>query len=305
MYVQALLQDAPILGAVAARWGALRPNAPAVTRFAPSPTGELHLGHVVHALWVWGVAARLDARIIVRMEDHDQTRSRREFESSILADIEWLGFDLDVLSMTSLTHDPVSDYRQSDVPGVYAQAVEQLARAPGVYGCTCTRAMLGPADADGERSYPGTCRGAARDREGPVVWRVVIPAGEFVTHDLLLGSMHHDPAREYGDVVVRDANGQWTYQLCVVVDDMRHGVNVVVRGADLQRSTGRQAALGRLLGRSEPVVTLHHPLVHAPDGRKLSKRDESETITAMRRRGMDAGDVLRAALAVSGLLERP
>lgn len=266
------------------------------TRFAPSPTGDLHLGHVVHALWVWGVARDLDGTVIVRIEDHDRTRSSRDSEQRILDDMEWLGFQPHDESLQSLRSTFPSRWRQSDHAESFAEAAEQLERSASVYGCTCTRADLGPADESGERNYPGTCRGMPRDRGEPTSWRVQLPNVTVPTTDLLLGKIEQHPAREGGDVVIRDARGQWTYQLCVVVDDILDGIDLIVRGEDLASSTGRQQLMGELLGRTVPVVTLHHPLVLAPNGRKLSKRDRSETVASMRERGMTAGDVLVAAM---------
>ncbi|MBA2292731.1 MAG: tRNA glutamyl-Q(34) synthetase GluQRS, partial [Gemmatimonadales bacterium] len=178
----------------------------------------------------------------------------------------------------------------------YAAAAKQLARVSSVYGCTCTRAALGPADESGERNYLGRCRGMPRDRGEPASWRVHLPDESAQTQDLLLGELRQHPAVEGGDVVIRDARGQWSYQLCVVVDDIRHGIDLIVRGEDLATSTGRQQLLAEMLGRSAPAVTLHHPLVLAPDGRKLSKRDRSETVASMRERGMTADDVVAAAM---------
>lgn len=299
------LRDAPALRSVAARYAALptRPTGRLVTRFAPSPTGELHLGHVAHALWVWGVAAVLDAIVFVRMEDHDRTRCRPEYEQSIVNDVAWLGFQPDSESVRSLARAP-SEYRQSDQPKRYAEAATMLAAATDVYGCTCTRSMLDAPDRDGERHYPGTCRGQLIERAGTVSVRARLPDDPTRTTDLLLGELVQHPQSEHGDVVIRDASGQWTYQHCVVVDDLLHGVNLVVRGADLTSSTGRQQLLASLLGRAEPVITVHHPLVLAPDGRKLSKRDASETVRSMREAGMGAEDVLERAWRVSGLAER-
>ncbi|MBK7594539.1 MAG: hypothetical protein IPJ11_04675 [Gemmatimonadetes bacterium] len=261
-----------------------------MTRFAPSPTGELHHGHVLHAAWVWGVAEAVGARLVVRMEDHDRSRCTPGFERSILEDLAWLGYTTTDPSLESLSRRP-SPYRQSDVPHRYQAAFDQLAARGLLYGCTCTRADLGAPGPDGERHYPGTCRGQPIDRPGRTAIRVMLPDNETTVTDLRLGELHQQPAREHGDPVIRDAQGQWTYQFCVVVDDLRHGVNLIVRGEDLITSTGRQYVLGQLLGRTAPFVTLHHPLLYAADGKKLSKRDRSETVRAMRERGMTAGEV--------------
>jgi len=287
------LTDALLAGKVAATLPELA--APLVTRFAPSPTGELHLGHVLHAAWVWGVAEGAGASIIVRMEDHDRSRCTPEFERRILADLEWLGWSTDHPSLASLKTSR-SPYRQSDVPERYQAAFDELAGRGLLYGCRCTRADLGPPGPDGERHYPGTCRGQPFDGPGAISVRVQLPDTNTVVTDLRLGPLHQHPAREHGDPVIRDARGQWTYQFCVVVDDMLQGVNLIVRGEDLITSTGRQLLLAQLLGRTAPFVTVHHPLLLAPDGKKLSKRDRSETVRAMREQGLRAEEVLERAV---------
>lgn len=287
------LTDALRAGKVAASLPELA--LPLVTRFAPSPTGELHLGHVLHAAWVWGVAEGAGAQIIVRMEDHDRSRCTPGFERSILADLDWLGYSTDHPSLASLAMSP-SPYRQSDVPARYQAAFDDLARRGLLYGCTCTRADLGDPGSDGERHYAGTCRGQPIDRPGTVSVRVQLPDAETMVTDLRLGLLHQHPARDHGDPVIRDARGQWTYQFCVVVDDLLHGVNVIVRGEDLVTSTGRQLLLAQLLGRTAPFITVHHPLLLAADGTKLSKRDRSETVGAMRERGLRAEEVWERAV---------
>ena len=296
------LTAAPALQSVATRHRAVSGLAGPwpVTRFAPSPTGELHLGHVAHALWVWGVAEVLEGTVVLRMEDHDQSRCKPEFERAILADLDWLGFEPEPISATSLRTHP-SPYRQSNVPQRYAEALVRLAAETEVYGCTCTRLQRGPADSDRERRYLGTCRGMPADRVGKHVLRARLPEGEVVTTDLRLGTLAEDPQATCGDITVRDALGQWTYQFAVVVDDLVHGVDLVVRGKDLVHSTARQAVLSRLLGREQPVITVHHPLVLDADGRKLSKRDRSLTVRAMRESGTSAADVIELAWRAAGL----
>ncbi len=269
---------------------------PLVTRFAPSPTGALHLGHVLHAAWVWGVAEGAGARIIVRMEDHDRSRCTPALEQEILADLAWLGFTTSDPSAASLAGHP-SPYRQSDVPELYQAAFDDLASRGLLYGCSCTRTDLPAPGPDGERHYPGTCRGQPIDRSGRTAIRVMLPDGHTAVTDLRLGPIHQHPGRDHGDPVIRDALGQWTYQFCVVVDDLRHGVNLIVRGEDVLPSTGRQFLLSRLLGRATPFVTIHHPLRYAADGRKLSKRDASESVRAMREQGMTALAVRELASA--------
>lgn len=264
--------DSRTLETVAARWAAIRPGTTAVTRFAPSPTGVLHEGHLLHLRWLAAIAAVTDARILVRMEDHDRSRCTPAFEQSILAQLRETGITVDGESLASLEGAPPSPWRQSDNPERYAHAFEQLRAAGLLYGCTCTRGDLPPPDEHGERRYPGTCRGQPIEREGKHVVRVMLPDRPTETEDLLHGTIRQHPAREHGDPVVRDALGQWTYLLSVVVDDIAHGVNLVIRGNDILPSTGRQFLLAELLGRAVPVVTAHHPLLLDAEGRKVSKR---------------------------------
>src|SRR5919198_3927817 len=246
---------------------ALRRQLPAtpLTRFAPSPTGYLHLGHVVNAIYTWGVARALGGRVILRIEDHDRIRSRPEFEAALLEDLGWLGFPV---------HERV---RQSDHLETYASALERLREHHHVYACACSRKDIG-----GER-YPGTCRdrnvpetssaessglpraqsrGALRVRIDPGVERFV---------DALMGPQAQSPADQCGDLLLRDRDGHWTYQFAVTCDDQREQVTLVIRGEDLLSSTGRQLRLGRLLGRSRPPAFVHHPLIRKTSGEKLSK----------------------------------
>lgn len=266
--------DSQQVDLVAGRWARLTGvlQQP-VTRFAPSPTGPLHQGHLLHIEWLRAAAAITGARILVRMEDHDRSRCRPEFERSILADLVGSTLPVDQASLASLLGPPPSPFRQSDNPARYQAAFNQLRDLGLLYGCTCTRGDLGPADEFGERHYPGTCRGQPIDREGRHVVRVMLPDQPTAVEDLLLGTIQQHPLRDHGDPVIRDALGQWTYQLCVVVDDIEQGVNLIVRGSDLLTSTGRQVLLRRLLGDEREFVTLHHPLLLDALGRKVSKRD--------------------------------
>ncbi len=257
-----------------------------VTRFAPSPTGELHLGHVLHMEWLWSAAAASGAKVIVRSEDHDRTRATPEYERMILADMEWLGYLPEEESLASLGSGLPSPYRQSDCPDRYHHAVARLAGLGLVYHCDCTRSMLTRRTDDGERYYSGTCRDRGLGPGEGRQLRVRLPDEPVTWTDLLRGAVTQHPSAEHGDPVIVDSRGQWTYQLCVVVDDIIHGVDLIVRGDDIMPSTGRQLLLGRLLGRTAPPIYLHHPLLLAAEGTKLSKRDRSETVRAMRERGM-------------------
>lgn len=265
-----------------------------VTRFAPAPTGHLHLGHAANAIAVWGLARTFGGRVLVRIEDHDRTRARPEYEASILEDLAWLGLAGD---------GPVT--RQSERAALHEAAFSDLASRGLVYACACSRrdieAVVG-AHA-GELRYPGTCRARGVDPASTPARRVRIDAGAVGFRDLRLGELEQDPAGECGDVMIRDRNGNWTYQFAVVVDDRDQGVDVVIRGEDLLSSTGRQIRIGRLLGRDTPPRFLHHPLILRADGRKLSKSNRDTGIRDLRAAGWPVERVLGAAAASLGLTD--
>ena len=277
-------------------------DAPAVrgvtlTRFAPAPTGWLHLGHVANALFVWTTARRSGCRVALRIEDHDRERCRPEFEAGILDDLDWLGFAPDV-HPTSLFRDGPCAGRQSDRNAVYGGALETLRQRGLVYACSCSRRLLASSgDPAGERPYPGTCR----DRDLPLTdgfgWRVRLHEGIERFDDVLLGPQRQEPLRECGDVLVRDRRGNWTYQFSAAVDDMEQSVDLVIRGVDLLHSTGRQIQLARLLGRGTPPTFAHHPLVMKTPDRKLSKADQDVGIRDLRAAGWTPERVRREAAA--------
>lgn len=282
-------------------WLARLPDRP-VTRFAPSPTGELHLGHVANAVWTWGIAKATGGTVVLRIEDHDRGRSKREFEHGILSDLAWLGLEPDRMSFGSLTRDTPSPWRQSDSTMAYRSALQRLITGGQVYGCTCSRSQIarsvdmGQLPEGAEIPYPGTCRdrGLPLDAPGTGI-RLVMPPGAEGFDDLRLGAQVQVPATQCGDLLLRDGTGNWTYQFAVTVDDLRHDISLVVRGEDLLDSTGRQILLGRLLGRLAPVQFLHHPLINNPEGKKLSKRDRALSLRAMREGGARPSQVLEGA----------
>lgn len=243
-------------------------------RFAPSPTGPLHLGSLRTALVAWLFARSAEARFLVRVEDLDPQRSRREFEREQLDDLHALGIDWDGTVV-----------RQSDRAALYDRALQELRAQGRLYECFCTRAEIRAAASAPhgdlpQRAYPGTCRelSAAERRvriESGRPYALRLRAGgervEFVDH--LLGRC----GGVVDDFVVRRADGVTAYQLAVVVDDADQGIGEVVRGADLVSSTPRQIVLGRLLGLPVPAYA-HVPLVLSPDGARLAKRDGGSTL---------------------------
>jgi glutamyl-tRNA synthetase/glutamyl-Q tRNA(Asp) synthetase len=266
-----------------------------ITRFAPAPTGHLHIGHVVNALYVWDTARREGARVLLRIEDHDRQRSRAEFEASILEDLAWLGFVPDGPAV-----------RQSERGELYEAALARLRSQGLLYACECSRQEIVAAVAEPvialtahELRYPGTC--AAKnltDAPGRAL-RVRLPRSEERFEDLLLGPQIQVPSEQCGDLLVRDRHGNWTYQFAVTVDDFEQGVNLVIRGVDLLASSGRQIQLGRMLGRPDPPRFMHHPLVMKSATQKLSKSDRDTGIREMRAAGMTPAAVIALARRLS------
>lgn len=271
-----------------------------LTRFAPAPTGWLHLGHLVNAVWVWGIARALGGRVLLRVEDHDRTRCRPEFAAGLIEDLDWLGLEPDA------GMDPV--LRQSERGTAYEAELRGLEARGLAYGCRCSRKEIAAAAGDApdvETPYPGTCRALGLPATAGLGVRVPMDAGVETFEDLRLGPQAQEPARQCGDLLARDRLGNWTYQFCVVVDDRDQGVDLVIRGEDLLGSTGRQLRLARMLGRDVPPCYLHHPLVHRPDGSKLSKANRDTGLRDLRAAGHSPESLLGEAAALSGLLERP
>jgi glutamyl-tRNA synthetase/glutamyl-Q tRNA(Asp) synthetase len=252
-----------------------------ITRFAPAPTGFLHLGHVVNAIFVWGMARRVGGRVLLRIEDHDRQRSRREFEQAILEDLAWLGFVADAAHV-----------RQSEREAVYADALARLQSQGLSYACGCARADR----------YPGTCRDRNLVDGRGMTLRVRLDRSVERFGDLRHGRQEQRPSEQCGDMVIRDRDGNWTYQFAVTVDDLEQGVTLVIRGDDLLDSTGRQLQLARLLGRTDPVRFLHHPLIMKSATQKLSKSDHDTGVRALRAAGWTAERVIGQAALMAGLV---
>jgi glutamyl-tRNA synthetase/glutamyl-Q tRNA(Asp) synthetase len=260
-----------------------------LTRFAPAPTGWLHLGHVLNALYVWEHARRKNGRVLLRIEDHDRERCRPEYEAGILDDLDWLGFLPDIYP-TACFRAGACAGRQSNRGDVYREAVEILRTKGLLYACDCTRRMT-------STRYDGRCRSRGLPLTDGYGWRVHVDAGTERFDDVLLGPQVQDPSAQCGDLLVRDRLGNWTYQFAVTVDDWRQDIDLVVRGADLLESTGRQIRLGRLLGREPPARFAHHPLIMKSCDQKLSKSDGDTGVRDLRARGWTPASVLAAARA--------
>lgn len=270
------------------------------TRFAPAPTGWLHLGHVLNVTVVWGVARALAGRVLLRIEDHDRERCRPEFETGILDDLDWLGFAPDEYPTVTFRAGPCGG-RQSDREQVYREAAGRLRDAGLLYACDCTRKEISTAASaasieTGELWYSGRCRDRGLPVQDGCGWRVRMDPGIERFVDARLGPQAQDPASQCGDLLVRDRHGNWTYQFAVTVDDWKQEIDLVIRGEDLLSSTGRQIRLARLLGRASPPVFLHHSLLMKSPDQKLSKSDGDTGVRDLRARGWTPADVINAAL---------
>jgi glutamyl-tRNA synthetase/glutamyl-Q tRNA(Asp) synthetase len=239
----------------------------------------------VNAIYVWDAARARGGRVLLRIEDHDRIRSRAEFERAIIEDLEWLGF---------LDH-PFTCQRQSDRSAIYEAALARLRQTHRVYACDCSRKDIG-----GER-YPGTCRNRGLAELPGRGLRVEIEPGMEPFVDELLGPQQQSPADQSGDVLLRDRDGNWTYQFAVTVDDWEQGVTHVIRGADLLSSTGRQIRLARMLGRPAPPAFMHHPLITHQSGEKLSKSNGDTGVRELRAAGLAADEVIARAAQAVGL----
>jgi glutamyl-Q tRNA(Asp) synthetase len=277
------------------------------TRLAPAPTGRLHLGHLANAIYVWGLARRFGARVLLRIEDHDRQRCRPEYEAALLDDLDRLGIAADEPSTEELRAGP-STFRQSDNGPVYEAALERLAVATDVYACDCTRSTFAAWRSSHGRGWsghgcPGGCRARALEAAPDRTLRAALGDGVEGWNDVLAGPRSGEVAPD-GDLAVRDRAGNWTYAFCVVVDDLRHEVNLVVRGEDLIDATPAQIRLGSLLGRPAPARFAHHALVRRPDGSKLSKADADTSLGDLLDAGSSREELFGEAAARVGLLGR-
>ena len=275
-----------------------QPSTP-VGRFAPTPSGRMHLGNVFAALIAWLSVRSRGGALVLRMEDLDTLRTSEEFAEILRQDLKWLGLAWD--------HETAP---QSQRSAVYDRYFSQLEEMGLLYPCYCTRSQLHSVNAphlsDGTYVYPGTCRNltdaekAAFGRDP--AWRVKVPDRQYRLTDLCQGPFAQNLSADCGDFVVRRADGVYVYQLAVTVDDGEAGVTEVVRGVDLLGSAPRQMYLQELFGFPHPEYG-HVPLLVAPDGRRLSKRDKDLDLGALRLQKKPE-EIIGALAHSSGLLER-
>lgn len=278
-------------------------------RFAPSPSGRMHLGNLFAALLAWLDIRALGGEMLLRMEDLDPDRCKPAYLDQLADDLDWLGLDWDLGWQAGKVA-----YQQSHRTAQYEAAFETLAHRGLVYPCFCTRKELlaasAPHASDGARVYNGHCRALSAQEKTALLesgrrpaWRLKVPAEVISFVDGNFGPQQQKLETECGDFILRRSDGVYAYQLAVVVDDAAGGVTEIVRGADLLRSTPRQLWLQTQLGLPHPHY-YHVPLLCAPDGRRLSKREHDLDLGVLRQT-LTAGQLLGKLAFLAGLLDRP
>ena len=273
-----------------------------VGRFAPTPSGRLHLGNVLCAMLAYLSARHEGGRFLLRIEDLDVPRCPRHLARQAIDDLRWLGFAWD--------EEPLY---QSERTAVYEQALKRLEEQGLIYPCFCTRAQLhasfAPNLGDTQVVYGGACAKltpeeiAQRSKLRAPALRLRVPREDIAFTDGLCGPQRENLALDCGDFVLRRSDGLFGYQLAVVVDDALSGVNQVVRGRDILSATPRQICLQRLLGYPEPAY-IHIPLLMDSEGRRLAKRDRDLDLTALARR-FSPEEIIGMLACAAGLMEEP
>jgi glutamyl-tRNA synthetase len=275
-------------------------------RFAPSPTGDLHLGSAACALVSYAWARAQSGAFVLRVEDIDTPRVKAGAETRQIEDLRWLGVDWDEGPDVGGRHAP---YRQSERKALYDDALASLARRGLTYFCDCSRADIAraasaPHEGDEGPRYPGTCRELGMKQRSwkrdPAI-RLRVPLRDVEVGDLLQGAFVENVERRVGDFVLRRGDGVYAYQLAVVVDDLAMGVTDVVRGADLLASTARQILLAELLGGTPPRYA-HHAMVLAGDGGRMAKRGGGGSLRDERAAGVEPEALIAKLAAALGLI---
>ena len=278
-------------------------NKPAVCgRFAPSPSGRMHLGNLWSSLLSWLAARSQGGRMVLRLEDLDPDRCTQDWCDQVMRDLEWLGLDWD--------NEPVYQSRRTEA---YRAAFTQLEERGLVYPCYCTRAerlaASAPHRSDGVVVYDGRCRRLTPQERSELArtrrpaWRVEVPEETVSFVDRIQGPFSQNLAHECGDFILRRSDGVYAYQLAVVVDDAAMGVTQVVRGSDLLDSTPRQLWLQEELGLPHPEYG-HVPLLLAPDGRRLAKRDRDQELGILQEK-YTAPELVGRLACLAGLIPEP
>lgn len=272
-----------------------------ITRFAPSPTGELHFGHLFHLAFLTGIARALDAKIIFRMEDHDRQRCKSNYANDIIQFTERV-------FRPSFIQDPIPWEFQSQRSALYEEAIETLKEKGHIfYYCDCSRkdleGRLLHASNQSEQPlvYDGHCRTRNRKKTNQTTLRMIRNDAFATGQDLLMGEQAGQPGVHEGDLAVMDNKGNWTYSFVNPVDDLLQNVTLVLRGDDLLHSVPSQIHLQNCLSEKHEVFYLHHPLVVDPESQKLSKRRGSFTLPSLLERGVSLEQMIAQLATIAGL----
>lgn len=280
-------------------------------RFAPTPSGRIHLGNIFCSLLAWLYAKSSGGSIVLRIEDLDSTRCPRRNADQLARDLEWLGLEWDSGAYCGHDSETYFQGRRSDI---YARYFIQLQKQQLVYPCFCSRAELHAAEAphlsDGRVIYAGTCKNltsaeqAAKARLRAPAYRLQVPDAPIQFTDGHYGLQQYNLSRDSGDFIIRRSDGVYAYQLAVTVDDALMGITQVVRGCDLLNSTPMQLYLYGLLHLTPPSFC-HIPLLTAPDGRRLAKRDKDLDLDALRLQYKSPEPIIGYLAFLAGQLSKP
>ena len=264
------------------------------TRFAPSPTGFLHQGHLLSALYVFAFAEIFNAKVRLRIEDHDKSRAREIYIQSIREDLSRFGFSF------------YSESIQSKRNAIYEKYFNDLKSKNLIYPCSCSRkelAFQNPKNKEGEIIYQGKClKNPPHDLKN-VAYRIQLPNKTVTWKDFRFGTTEEIPKEQCGDFIILDKDKQWTYQFAVTADDFEENISFIVRGEDLYFSSARQILLAEILGRKTKPEFFHHPLLYEPNGIKLSKREHSESLRALLEQGNFCESILGAVCHQAKIIE--
>jgi len=252
---------------------------------------------------LFAVAKELNAEVFLRIEDHDKGRSRQEYINAICEDLEWLGFRFD--GGISLSNQSTTPFLQSNRHQRYLEVYEQLSQRGLIYKCDCSRKAIfeRTGKKHPEIRYDGYCRNRQEEIKVPHGVRIQTKPLDISFEDVWLGDTTQNPADQCGDWLIKDRDGQWTYQFAVVVDDIDQDINLVIRGEDLYHATARQIQFWEILSSDNPPVYGHHPLLKKDSGEKLSKRQFDSSIRQERKEGVSPEALLAAVAQQMQLIE--
>ena len=271
------------------------------SRFAPSPTGYMHLGHVAHCLYLWGITKSLGGCVVFRIEDHDFQRSNLAYADQIIKDLDWLGFKVDEGYQSCESE----DYLQSRQAHIYQETLDRLQEEGLVYPCFCSRKHIRERLKSSQQSYDGYCRNKSCSSQKSALRLKVHSHVTMKYLDAMFGEQVCSVNAGPDDIVLRTKEENFSYNFAVVNDDLKHGINLVVRGVDLMPSTGIQLYLRECMSpQKSSLYFAHHPLIYESNSQvKLSKRNKDQSIKSMQASGLEPEHIIGRAAYKCGLVK--